>query len=177
MPMRIEDKKEAVEELNKIASEATSAIAADYHGTSVSELTKLREEARNSSVHLKVIRNTLAKKALNDTKFSCFEDLLVGPTILAFSLDDPTNAPKLANNFTKLNSNFKVKGLSMGESLLDLGRLADIANLPTKEEAIAQFLGLLNAPVSKLVSLANEIPTKLTRTILAVKQAKEEQNS
>ena len=151
--------------------------SSDYHGTSVSELTKLREEARNSSVHLKVIRNTLAKKALIDTKFSCFEDLLVGPTILAFSLDDPTNAPKLANNFTKLNSNFKVKGLSMGESLLDLGRLSDIANLPTKEEAVAQFLGLLNAPISKLVSLANEIPTKLTRTMLAIKQAKEEQNS
>ncbi|HIM21978.1 MAG TPA: 50S ribosomal protein L10, partial [Gammaproteobacteria bacterium] len=73
MPMRIDDKKVAVEELNKIANKAISAVAADYHGTSVSELTKLREEARNSSVHLKVIRNTLAKRALTDTKFSCFD--------------------------------------------------------------------------------------------------------
>ena len=76
MPMRIDDKKIAVEELNGVANKAVSAIAADYHGTTVSELTKLRQEARESSVHLKVIRNTLAKRALNDTKFSCFEDLL-----------------------------------------------------------------------------------------------------
>ena len=103
MPMRIDDKKIAVEELNGVANKAVSAIAADYHGTTVSELTKLRQEARESSVHLKVIRNTLAKRALNDTKFSCFEDLLVGPTMLAFSLEDPTSAAKLVNNFTKVN--------------------------------------------------------------------------
>jgi large subunit ribosomal protein L10 len=172
MPMRIDDKKVAVEELNKIANKAISAVAADYHGISVSELTKLREEARNSSVHLKVIRNTLAKRALTDTKFSCFDELLVGPTILAFSLDDPASAAKLANNFNKVNSNFKVKGLSMGETLLELSRLSDIANLPTKGEAIAQLAGLLNAPLVKLVSLINEIPTKLTRTLEAVKQQK-----
>ena len=107
----------------------------------------MRAEARNSSVYLKVIRNTLAKRALTDTKFSCFDELLVGPTILAFSLDDPASAAKLANNFNKVNSNFNVKGLSMGETLLELSRLNDIANLPTKEEAIAQLAGLLNAPL------------------------------
>jgi len=177
MPMRIDDKKLAVKELNEIANKAISAVVADYHGTSVSELTKLREEARNSSVHLKVIRNTLAKKALTDTKFSCLDELLVGPTILAFSLDDPASAAKLANNFNKINSNFKVKGLTMGDSLLELGRLKDIANLPTKEEAISQLAGLLNAPIVKLVSLINEIPTKLTRTLEAVKQHREQAES
>ena len=107
MPMRIDDKKVAVEELHDVANKAVSAVAADYHGTSVSELTSLRKEARESEVHLKVIRNTLAKKALSDTKFSCFEDLLVGPTMLAFSIgDDPTSAAKLVNNFTKVNKNF-----------------------------------------------------------------------
>ena len=114
MPMRIDDKKVAVEELQDIANRAVSAIAADYHGTSVSELTTLRKEARESEVHLKVIRNTLAKKALSNTKFSCFEDLLVGPTMLAFSLGDPTSAAKIANNFTKVNKNFQVKGISLG---------------------------------------------------------------
>tara|TARA_B100001123_G_C15070591_1_gene931458 strand:- start:55 stop:588 length:534 start_codon:yes stop_codon:yes gene_type:complete len=177
MPMRIDDKKLAVKELNEIANKAISAVAADYHGTSVSELTKLREEARNSSVHLKVIRNTLAKKALTDTKFSCLDELLVGPTILAFSLDDPASAAKLANNFHKINRNFKVKGLTMGDSLLELSKLKDIANLPTKEEAIAQLAGLLNAPLVKLVSLINEIPTKFTRTLEAIKQQKEQAES
>jgi len=177
MPMRVEDKKLAVQELNEIANKAISAVAADYHGTSVSELTKLREEARNSSVHLKVIRNTLAKRALIETKFSCFDELLVGPTILAFSMDDPTSAAKLVNNFNKVNSSFKVKGLSMGGTLLDLSRLTDIANLPNKNEAIAQLAGLLNAPLIKLVSLINEIPTKLSRTIEAIKQQKQQAES
>ena len=85
MPMRIDDKKLAVKELNEIANKAVSAVAADYHGTSVSELTKLREEARNSSVHLKVIRNTLAKMALSDSKFYCLYERFVGPTKLAKS--------------------------------------------------------------------------------------------
>ena len=96
MPMRIDDKKIAVEELQDVANKAVSAVAADYHGTSVAELTQLRAEARASAVHLKVIRNTLAKRALSETKFSCFEDLLVGPTMLAFSLEDPTSAAKLS---------------------------------------------------------------------------------
>ena len=177
MPMRIDDKKIAVEELHKIANKATSAVAADYHGTSVSELTKLRENARNSSVHLKVIRNTLARKALSDTKFSCFDELLVGPTILAFSLDDPTSAAKLVNNFYKMNSNFKVKGLSMGNTLLELSRLTVIANLPSKDEAIAQLAGILNSPLNKLVSLVNEIPTKFVRILEVIKQSKQEAES
>ena len=95
-----------------------------------------------------------------------------GPTILAFSLDDHASAAKLANNFNKVNSNFVVKGLSMGDSLMELSRLSDIANLPNKEEAIAQLAGLLNAPLVKLVSLMNEIPSKLTRTLAEVRQQK-----
>ena len=177
MPLRIEDKKIVVEELHEIANKASSAIVADYHGTTVSELTELRENARNSSVYLKVIKNTLARKALTDTKFSCLDELLVGPTVLAFSLDDPANAAKLANNFHKVNSNFKVKGLSMGETLLELSRLSDIANLPSKDEALAKLAGLLKAPLVKLASLMNEIPTKLTITLEAIKQQKQQAES
>jgi len=177
MPMRIDDKKIAVEELNEVANKAVSAIAADYHGTTVAELTKLRQEARDSSVHLKVIRNTLAKRALNDTKFSCFEDLLVGPTMLAFSLEDPTSAAKLLNNFTKVNKNFLIKGISLGDSLLELSKLSLIANMPSRDEALAQLAGLLNAPMSKFVSILNQVPSKLVRTLLAVKDQKQQAES
>ena len=177
MPMRIDDKKIAVEELNEVANKAVSAIAADYHGTTVSELTKLRQEARDSSVHLKVIRNTLAKRALNDTKFSCFEDLLVGPTMLAFSLEDPTSAAKLVNNFTKVNKNFQVKGLSLGDSLLELSKLSAIANMPSRDEALAQLAGILNAPMTKFVSILNQVPSKLVRTLQAVKDQKQQAES
>jgi large subunit ribosomal protein L10 len=177
MPMRIDDKKIAVEELNGVANKAVSAIAADYHGTTVSELTKLRQEARESSVHLKVIRNTLAKRALNDTKFSCFEDLLVGPTMLAFSLEDPTSAAKLVNNFTKVNENFQVKGISLGDSLLELSKLSVLANMPSRDEALAQLAGILNAPMTKFVSILNQVPSKLVRTLQAVKDQKQQAES
>ena len=177
MPMRIDDKKIAVEELNGVANKAVSAIAADYHGTTVSELTKLRQEARDSSVHLKVIRNTLAKRALNDTKFSCFEDLLVGPTMLAFSLEDPTSAAKLVNNFTKVNKNFQVKGISLGDSLLELSKLSVLANMPSRDEALAQLAGILNAPMTKFVSILNQVPSKLVGTLQAVKDQKQQAES
>ena len=173
MPMRIDDNKIAVEELQEVANKASSAVVADYHGTSVAELTQLRQDARESSVHVKVIRNTLAKKALSDTKFSCFEELLVGPTMLAFSLEDPTSAAKLVNNFTKINSNFQVKGLSLGDSLLDLSKLSAIANMPSREVALSQLAGTLNAPMNMFVSVLNQVPSKLVRTLQAVKDQKQ----
>ena len=177
MPMRIDDKKIAVKELHEIANKASSAVAADYHGTSVSEITQLRKIARDTKVHLKIIKNTLAKKALSETKFSCLEELLVGPTILAFSLDDPTSAVKLVNNFKKINTSFKVKGLSLGHSLLELTKLTEIANLPSRDQAIGQLARVLIAPLNKLVSLISQVPTKLVLILESIKQQKEEAES
>ena len=178
MPMRIDDKKVAVEELQDVANKAISAVAADYHGTSVSELTTLRKEARESEVHLKVIRNTLAKKALSDTKFSCFEDLLVGPTMLAFSTgDDPTSAAKLVNKFIKVNKNFTVKGISLGDTLLELSKLSALANMPSTEQALSQLAGLLNAPMNQFVSILNQVPSTLVRTLQAIKEQKDQAES
>ena len=134
---------------------------------------RLRQDARDSSVHLKVIRNTLARKALSDTKFSCFEELLVGPTMLAFSLEDPTSAAKLVNDFTKVNSKFSVKGISLGDSLLELTKLSAIANMPSREQALSQLAGILNAPMSQFVNILNQVPSKLVRTLQAIKEQKE----
>jgi len=174
MPMRMNDKQLAVQELHEIAEIAVSAVAADYHGSSVSQLTILRQKARESDVHLKVIRNTLAKKALEGTKFNCLDDLLVGPTMLAFSLQDPSSAAKLLNDFKKENKAFIVKGLTFGENLLDLSRLVDIANLPSKDEAIALLMSVLNAPIAQLASTLNEFPSKLARVLDFIKQKKEQ---
>ena len=177
MPMRIEDKKVAIDELQKIASKSVSAVIADYHGISVSELTSLRQQARESKGFLKVIRNTLAKRALSETIFSCLEELLVGPSILAFSLEDPSSAAKLVNDFSKINKNFMVKGLSLGDSLLELSKLTDLANLPSREEAISQLCGILNSTISKLAIVLNQIPINLVRVMESVKQQKLEVNS
>jgi len=174
MPMRMNDKQLAVQELHEIAEIAVSAVAADYHGSSVSQLTILRQKARELDVHLKVIRNTLAKKALEGTKFNCLDDLLVGPTMLAFSLQDPSSAAKLLNDFKNENKAFIVKGLTFGEDLLDLSRLVDIANLPSKDEAIALLMSVLNAPIAQLASTLNEFPSKLARVLVSIKQKKEQ---
>jgi large subunit ribosomal protein L10 len=174
MPMRMNDKQLAVQELHEIAEIAVSAVAADYHGSSVSQLTILRQKARELDVHLKVIRNTLAKKALEGTKFNCLDDLLVGPTMLAFSLQDPSSAVKLLNDFKKENKAFVVKGLTFGKDLLDLSRLVEIANLPSKDGAIAQLMSVLNAPIAQLASTLNEFPSKLARVLVSIKQKKEQ---
>ena len=128
---------------------------------------------RENSVHLKIIRNTLAKRALIDTKYSCFEDLLVGPTMLAFSLEDPTSAAKLVNDFTKINGKFAVKGISLGDSLLELSKLSALANMPSREQALSQLAGLLNAPINQFANILNQVPSKLVRTLQAVKEQKE----
>jgi large subunit ribosomal protein L10 len=97
--------------------------------------------------------------------------------MLAFSLEDPTSAAKLVNNFTKVNKNFQVKGLSLGDSLLELSKLSAIANMPSRDEALAQLAGLLNAPMSKFVSILNQVPSKLVRTLQAVKEQKQQAES
>ena len=93
--------------------------------------------------------------------------------MLAFSLEDPTSAAKLVNNFTKINSNFQVKGLSLGDSLLDLSKLSAIANMPSREVALSQLAGTLNAPMNMFVSVLNQVPSKLVRTLQAVKDQKQ----
>ena len=169
---RLDNKKVLVEDLNKIAQEAFSVIAVDYRGTNVPELTNLRKEAKNQSVQLKVIKNTLAKRALENTKFDSLNDILTGPTLLAFSMDDFQSAAKLIKDFAANEESFEVKGLSIGEGFLEPNELKALASLPSKEEAISMLLGLMQAPLNKLASTLNEVPSQLVRTINAVSQTK-----
>ena len=169
---RLDNKKVLVEDLNKIAQEAFSVIAVDYRGTNVPELTNLRKEAKNQSVQLKVIKNTLAKRALENTKFDSLNDILTGPTLLAFSMDDFQSAAKLIKDFAANEESFEVKGLSIGEGFLEPNELKALASLPSKEEAISMLLGLMQAPLNKLASTLNEVPSQLARTINAVSQIK-----
>tara|TARA_B100000073_G_scaffold276657_1_gene236815 strand:+ start:339 stop:857 length:519 start_codon:yes stop_codon:yes gene_type:complete len=169
---RLDNKKVLVEDLNKIAQEAFSVIAVDYRGTNVPELTNLRKEAKNQSVQLKVIKNTLAKRALENTKFDSLNDILTGPTLLAFSMDDFQSAAKLIKDFAANEESFEVKGLSIGEGFLEPNELKALASLPSKEEAISMLLGLMQAPLNKLASTLNEVPSQLARIINAVSQIK-----
>ena len=169
---RLDNKKVLVEDLNKIAQEAFSVIAVDYRGTNVPKLTNLRKEAKHQSVQLKVIKNTLAKRALENTKFDSLKDILTGPTLLAFSMDDLQSAAKLIKDFASKEESFEVKGLSIGEGFLEPNELKVLASLPSKEEAISMLLGLMQAPLNKLAGTLNEVPSQLVRTFNAVSQTK-----
>ena len=168
----LDEKKVQVDALKQIAEQAFSAIAVDYRGTDVPKLTNFRRDAKGQSVHVKIIKNTLAKKALEDTKFDSLNEVLTGPTLLAFSLEDYQSAAKLIKDFSANEESFEVKGLSIGEGFLSAQELNSLASLPSKEEAISMILGLLNAPLQKLASTLNEVPSSFVRALAAFSESK-----
>ncbi|MEC8330818.1 MAG: 50S ribosomal protein L10, partial [Pseudomonadota bacterium] len=117
MAIRLEDKQQIVSEVNQAASSALSAVLADYRGVSVEDMTALRKNARENKVYLRVVRNTLLKRAVADTEFECIKEVLVGPTILAFSQEDPGAAARVLKDFSKENDDFEIKALSVGGQL------------------------------------------------------------
>ena len=133
-----------------------------------------RTKARAENVQLRVIRNTLAKRAFAETDYACVEDVLVGPSLFAFSMEDPGAAARLFKDFAKGNDSFEVKALSVSGQLLGKDQIDVLANLPTLEQALGMLASVTLAPVTKLVRTLNEVPTKVTRVVAAVKTQKEE---
>jgi large subunit ribosomal protein L10 len=170
----LEGKKQIVSEVNQAANSALSAVLADYRGVTVGELTELRKTARENKVYLRVVRNTLLKRAVDDTDFECIKDVLVGPTILALSEEDPGAAARVLKDFAKENKEFEIKALSIGGKLLDASQIDFLAKLPTYEQAISMLMGLMLAPVTKLTRTFKEVPAKATRAVAAVRDQKQE---
>lgn len=173
MALSLEQKKAVVAEVNEVAQTALSAIAAEYHGLSVAALTDLRKKARESGVYVRVVKNTLAKRALADTEFACMSDGLVGPLLLAFSQEDPGAAARLLGDFKKSNDAFDVKLVALGGVLYPASDLKRLADLPTKDQAIGILMGLMKAPIEKFVRTLAEPHAKLVRTVAAVRDQKE----
>jgi large subunit ribosomal protein L10 len=173
MALRLEDKQAIVADVAKVASSALSAVVADYQGLTVEEMTALRNQARAQGVYLRVVRNTLLKRAIEGSEYECLGSVLVGPTILAFSQEDPGSAARVVKDFAKDHAHLEVKALAIGGKLLAASEIDALAKLPTRDEAIAQLMSVIQAPVAKLVSTLNEVPTKLVRVIAAVKDQKE----
>jgi large subunit ribosomal protein L10 len=173
MALRLEDKKTLVTEVNEIAQKAQSVVAAEYRGLSVAKLTELRAKARASRVYMRVVKNTLARRAVAGTPFECVGDKLKGPLILAFSQDDPGAAARLIKGFAKDHDKLVPTLVSLGGSVLPGKDLDRVASLPTRAEALAQLLGVIKAPVVKFVRTLAEPPAKLVRTIAAVKDQKQ----
>lgn len=174
MAIRLEDKKQIVSEVNQAANSALSAVLADYHGISVGDLTGLRKTARENNVYLRVVRNTLLKRAIADTEYECISEVLVGPTLLAFSQEDPGAAARVLKDFAKENDEFEIKALSVGGKLLDASQIDVLATLPTYDQGISLLMSVMLAPATKLVRTINEVPSKVTRAVAAVRDQKQE---
>ncbi|MDH3451221.1 MAG: 50S ribosomal protein L10, partial [Gammaproteobacteria bacterium] len=165
-------KKAVIAEVAEVAASAHSAVAAEYRGLSVSDMTDLRAKARASGVYLRVVKNTLARRAVEGTAFECMRDAFEGPLMLAFSREDPGSAARVVRDFAKSNDKLVARLVSVGGQLLDGSQLARLASLPTRDEALAQLMATMRAPLDKLARTLNEVPGKLTRTVAAVRDAK-----
>jgi len=174
VPLNLDDKKAIVAEVNETAGQSLTLVIADARGVDVSNMNALRAKARAENVQLRVVRNTLAKRAFAETDYACVEEVLVGPSLFAFSMEDPGAGARLFKDFAKANESFDVKALSVSGQLLAKEQIDVLANLPTLEQALGMLANVTLAPVTKLVRTLNEIPTKATRVVAAVKTQKEE---
>ncbi|RUO78733.1 50S ribosomal protein L10 [Pseudidiomarina taiwanensis] len=172
MALGLAAKQAIVKEVNEVASKALSVAVAEYRGMEVADMTVLRSKAREQGVYLKVIRNTLAKRAFEGTQFEDMEPALKGPLIYGFSLDAPGASARLFKDFAKENKNLQVTALSTGNGLMGADKLDAVASLPTRDEALAKLLATFKAPVSKFVRTVNEVPSKFARVLSAIKDAK-----
>jgi large subunit ribosomal protein L10 len=174
VPLRLNDKKDIVAEVAGIAAQATSLVAADYAGLTVGQLTSLRQSARSMGVRMRVVRNTLARRAFEGTKFACMDPALVGPLVLAFSNEDPGAAARLFRDFAKKFEKLEVKALSVDGLLLPAKDLSRLANLPTRNEAISLLMSVMQAPVTKFVRTLAEPHSKLVSTFAALRDQKKQ---
>ena len=174
MALTLEEKMAVVAEVSEVAKGAFSAVAAEYSGVTVEEMTDLRVKARQDNVYLRVVKNTLARRALENTDFECMSERLTGPLILAFSQEDPGAAARVAKDFAKENDKFEVTMLSVGGELLEPSDIDKLAKLPTRDQAISMLMAVMLAPTEKFVRTLNAVPTKLVRTVAAISDQKQQ---
>jgi len=171
--LSLEQKKAVVAEVAEVAGSAHSVIAAEYTGISVDQMTTLRAKARAESVHMQVVKNSLARRAFKGTDFECMVDSMTGPLILAFSQEDPGAAARVVKDFSKENKKLVVKLISIGGKLLEPGELERLANMPTKDQAISMLMSVMIAPVTKLARTLAEPQVMLVRTLAAIRDQKQ----
>lgn len=172
MGLSLEDKQAMVTEVQAVAQTAHSVVAAEYRGLTVSQLTGLRAKARQSGVWMRVVKNTLARRAVTGTPYECIAGSLKGPLILAFSKDDPGAAARVVKEFAKGNDKLVPTLVALGGQVYPAAEIDRVASLPTRAQALALLLGVMKAPVSKLVRTLAEPHAKLVRTVDAVRASK-----
>ncbi len=171
MSLSLEQKKALVESVSNALAGAEAAVLAEYRGLTVAQMTDLRRQARESQVYLRVIKNNLARRAVEGSRFECLKDEFVGPVALAAG-EDPVAVAKVLSKFAKHNKLLQVKAAAMGGKLMSTAELDTLAKLPGREQLLAQLLGTMQAPIQSFVRILNEVPSKFVRTLAAVRDSK-----
>lgn len=169
MAVSLAEKKAIVASVAEVAASAHSAVAAEYRGLTVAQMTELRDKAREAGVYIRVVRNTLARRAVTGTDFECMSEGLVGPLVLAFGQEDPGSTARVIRDFAKSNDKLQVKLVAFGGRLMEPTQLDALASMPTREEALSRLVGVLQAPIAKFVRTVAEPPAKFVRTVAAYK--------
>lgn len=172
MSLNLEEKKAVVAEVSEQVSKAQSIIIAEYRGLEVGNMTQLRVQARKSGVYLRVLKNTLVRRAVDGTPFSGLASQMVGPLVFGISTD-PVAAAKVLNDFAKNNDKFVIKAGAMPNSVLDANGVKALATMPSRDELLAKLMGTMQAPVAKFVRTLNEVPTSFVRGLAAVRDQKQ----
>lgn len=171
MGLNLDEKKAVVAEVSAEVAKAQAIVVAEYRGLEVGNMTDLRRQARNAGVYLRVLKNTLARRAVKDTPFEKLSDQMVGPLIYGMS-SDPVATAKVMNEFAKSNDKLVIKAGAMPNSLISSAEVKALANMPSRDELIAKLLGTMQAPVAQFVRTLNEVPSRFVRTLAAVRDAK-----
>ncbi|CAK7050232.1 50S ribosomal protein L10 [Kerstersia gyiorum] len=173
MSLNRQEKAAVIEEVSAELVEAKSVVVAEYRGLDVASVTVLRKNARQSGVYLRVLKNTLVRRAVAGTAFEPLSEQLTGPLMYAIS-NDPVAAAKVLSDFAKTNDKLVIKGGSLPNSVLDVEGVKALASLPSREELLAKLLGTMQAPITQFARTLNEVPTKFVRGLAAVRDQKAE---
>ena len=172
MALNREEKAAVIEEVSAQVAQAGSSVLAEYRGLTVEKITQLRKQARESGVYLRVLKNTLVRRAVKDTPYEKLADQMVGPLMYGISAD-PVAPAKLIASFAKANDQLVVKGGAMPNVVMDVAGVQALATMPSREELLAKLLGTMQAPVATFVRTLNEVPTKFVRGLAAVRDKQE----
>ncbi len=172
MSLNLEGKKEVVAEMSERLKKAQTVVLAEYRGLPVEDITVLRAQARSSGVYLRVLKNTLARRAVKGTPFEKLSDQMVGPLAYGIS-DDPVAAAKVLHAYAKGNDKLVIKGGMMPNYLMTAKDVGNLATMPSRSELLSKLMGTMQAPIAKFVQTLNEVPSKLVRTLAAVRDQKE----
>lgn len=173
MGLNREDKATVIAEISEVVSNSSAMVIAEYRGLTVQAVTKLRAEARKNGVTVRVVKNTLVRRAVEGTGFAGLADQFTGPLVYGFSAD-PVAVAKVLVNFAKDNEKLVIRGGAMADYVMDVEAVKQLASMPSREELLAKLMATMNEPIAKFVRTLNELPARFVRTVAAVRDAKEQ---